>query len=151
MCATQQLNKKKSFAGSRRFLCINFFIMLPTDLSSMTDVLWSPRFWFGDTKLSWKDFEEVNTSAFELLYPIPIALFLLVSRRIFVDFVFENLGSFLGLKRSAKTKLFVNAELDAAFKDRNNYDKDNIIKKAIESGMTERQAERWLRKQIQND
>ena len=119
--------------------------------TKMTDVLWSPRFWFGETNLSWEDFEDVNNNSYDLLYPIPVSILILLTRGMFVKFVFENLGSFLGLNRSAKTKLFVNAELDAAFKDRNNYDKDNIIEKAIESGMTERQAERWLRKQIQND
>jgi len=125
--------------------------MLPIDMSAVTDVFWSDRIWFGESKISWKDFEEVNTNSHQLLYPIPIALFLLVSRGIFVDFVFENLGSFLGLKRRIRTKLFTNAKLDTSFKKRNNSHRDDIIKKTIESGMTERQAERWLRKRIQEN
>jgi ceramide synthetase len=125
--------------------------MLPIDMSAVTDAFWSDRIWFGESKLSWEDFKEVDIKSYELLYPIPIALFLLVSRGIFVDFVFENLGSLLGLKRSVKTKLFADAKLDTAFKNRNNSDKNDVIKKAIESGMTERQAERWLRKRIQDD
>ena len=125
--------------------------MFPQPLSSMFDIVWNPTFWFGETKLSWKDFEDVNTSSYELLYPIPIAMLLLVTRGMVVNFVFEKLGPSLGFKRSVRKKSSADPALETAYKMNKNSDKNAIIKTAIQSGMDKRQAERWLRKRSKED
>ena len=125
-----------------------------SQLSEITELFWSQSFWFGETNYTWKDFEDVNTSTYELLYPIPIAILFLVTRGILINFVLEKLGPLVGPKQtSLEHNSSENAKLTTAFKKyrKTSDNKETIIKKAIESGMSERQAERWLRKQIQKE
>ena len=76
------------------------------------DVIWSPGFWFGKTNITWNDFDDVNTSTYELLYPIPIAILLLVSRTMFVESVFDKLGASMGMKNSPSRKSLANETLE---------------------------------------
>ena len=113
----------------------------------MVDVLWSPRFWFGETNLSWEDFEGVNNDSYDLLYPMPVSILILLTRGMFVNFVFEKLG----LKQRVDKKSFANGKLENVYREGKGAPKDLTIKKAVESGMSERQAERWLRKRTESD
>ena len=65
--------------------------------------------------------------------------------------MFAKLGPFFGFKINGRTTSSSNDELETTFKEGKYSGKDAIVKKAIGSGMSERQAERWLRKQMKND
>ena len=122
-----------------------------SQLSAIFDIFWSPHFWFGKTNLSWTDFEAVNTSTYELVYPIPIAILLLITRGLVNDFVFKKLGEAFGFNRNARGNSAATKELETLLNKDKNVNKDVIIRKAIESGMTERQAERWIKRRVKQD
>ena len=125
--------------------------MVLQQLLGLKDVIWSPTFWFGKTNITWDDFEDVNTSTYELLYPIPIAILLLVSRTMVVGSVYEKFGPSMGMKNSPRRKSCTNETLETVYQSTKNPDKNEIIKTAVKSGMSQRQAERWLRKRSKTD
>ena len=117
----------------------------------MTEIVWSPHFWFGETNITWNDFEDVNTNTSELLYPIPIAILLLVSRTMFVEFVFQKYGPLMGMKRSPNKDSFKDNSLEAKYNSSKKLDKRFILDEAMKLGMSQRQAERWLRRRVKSD
>ena len=125
--------------------------MLPQQLLTMKDVVWNPHFWFGKTNITWSDFEDVNTRTEELFYPIPIAIILLVSRMMFVDYAFNKYGHFMGLKQGSNKNSLPNEALEEVYKSKKKLDNDSIIKEVMKLGMSQRQAERWLRKRSRSD
>ena len=125
--------------------------MLPQQLLTMKDFVWNPHFWFGKTNITWSDFEDVNTRTEELFYPIPIAIILLVSRMMFVNNVFDKFGHFMGLKQSSNKNSLPNEALEEVYKSKKKLDNDSIIKEVMKLGMSQRQAERWLRKRCRSD
>ena len=95
-----------------------------SQLSAIFDIFWSPRFWFGKTNLSWTDFEAVNTSTYELVYPIPIAILLLITRGLVNDFVFKKLGEAFGFNRNARGNSAATKELETLInKDKKIFEK----------------------------
>ena len=125
--------------------------MLSQQLLTMKDVIWNPHFWFGKTNITWSDFEDVNTKTEELFYPIPIAIILLVSRVMFVNNAFDKFGHFMGLKQSSNKNSLPNAALEEVYKSKKKLDNDSMIREVMKLGMSQRQAERWLRKRSRSD
>ena len=136
----------------QRYLILPFIlgILVIPYASSISEIFWSERFWLTP-ELSWKDFEGVNTNSYELLYPIPIALLLLLIRDVLVTHADRILGPVIRLKSNVVKKSLSNPELETVYKLQKNSNNDLIFTKGTELGLSERQTERWLRQRIKED
>ena len=113
-------------------------------------MFWSESFWLP-SNITWKDFENVNTSPYELLYPIPVALLLLVIRDLFIKHTIKIVGPVIGIKCSVRRTSSTNTTLETALKQRKNSNNDIISKKTTQLGLTERKSQRLLRQQKRQD
>ena len=111
--------------------------------STLVDIFWSPPFWFGETNISWNDFVHVNTSSYEVIYPIVAGLLLLITRGTISTYIirllkpFSTRGNIIQSSRYKDLEKIFNAEKSA--------DKEQMIKAATQTGISEREAESFIR------
>jgi len=126
-------------------IVVILIITMP-QVSTILNMFWSQEFWLP-SNLNWKDFENLNTSPYELLYPLPAALLLLVIHNLFIKTMVKIVGPVLGLKSSVSKLSSPN--LETVLKKRKNSDSGVINKKVTE--LRERQTEPGLRQQRLQD
>ena len=76
-------------------------------------MFWSESFWLP-SNLSWKDFENVNARPYELLYPLPAALLVLVIHGLFIKHTATIVVPIIGLKGRVRKKSSTNTNLETA-------------------------------------
>ena len=121
-------------------------------LSTLVEKFWSPHFWFGETKITWDDFVDVNTSTHEVMYPIVAGLLLLITRGTFSTYAIKFISSFKPKTNDNRSKkVSKNKILEEIFYSLKTSSRDLIIKEAIKEDISEREAERWLRNRLKED
>ena len=117
----------------------------------MLEIFWSPRFWFGETNISWNDFVHANTSTYELMYPIIAGLILLISRDTISSYIIKVLEPFRGKSLNSRNSS-KNRTLERIFNShKTSKNIEQMIKAITQSGITQREAERWLRNRLKED
>lgn len=118
-------------------------------ISTLVEIFWSPHFWFGDTNISWNDFAQVNTSAYEVIYPIVAGLLFLISRRTISTYILKLMEPFRTKnERNLQKKSSKFMDLEEIFHSQKTTKRELLIKAANQAGISEREAERWLRNRV---
>ena len=118
-------------------------------LSTVLEIFWSPSFWFGETDISWNDFVNVNTSAYELVYPIVAGLMLMITRGTISNYLIKLFG--MGMRWDNSRKSSKNKTLEKIFNSHKTSSREQMIKEFTQTGLTERETERWLRNRKKDD
>lgn len=112
------------------------------------DTFWSEHVWLPPNT-TWTDLmqnDKVRHADYrDLVYPLPMALVLLVVRYVFERYWFAPIGISLGIKNSRQKKAPPNAVLEKAYASKGKIKHKQIKGLAKQLDWTERQVERWLR------
>ena len=125
-------------------------------LKELSQWFWNDDFWLPPN-ITWDHLidksEDPNIrfpSSGDLIYPIPLALVLIVLRYIVENQIFRPLGRVLGLKSTRRRHPGTNDVLEKAYKSKitgkkSALQQEEIIRLSKQLEMTERKIERWLR------
>ncbi|XP_052739048.1 ceramide synthase 5 isoform X1 [Bicyclus anynana] len=126
-------------------------------LRALLDIFWDEDVWLPPNT-TWEDIAPgpdkavVYTDYRHLLYPIPLALVLIVLRHTLEKYIFAPFGKSLGIKNTRPKKAPNNPKLESAYagspkiKHKQLFlSKDEICALAKQLDMSERQVERWWR------
>ena len=117
--------------------------------STLNDIFWSPHFWFGETNISWNDFVHVNTSSHEIIYPIVAGLLLLIARGTISTYIIRVLKSFSTRGKITHSSRY--KDLEEIFNAKKSADMEKMLKAATQTGISDREAERWIRKRLKEE
>jgi len=119
--------------------------------SSFLNMIWKDSVWLPPN-ITWKDVarteDGVYTEFNDLIYPIPLAVGLLLLRKIFERFIFKPLGVSLGIKDSKHPRPATNTVLEQEYtlaKNNKSYE-INIDELSSQLGIRRRQIEYWLKR-----
>ncbi|XP_014211823.1 ceramide synthase 6 [Copidosoma floridanum] len=114
---------------------------------NFSQIFWSPDVWLPPN-VTWDNIAPTPENRFadyrHLVYPIPMALVVLVLRYALERFCFSPFGRYIGIKSNSSKKAPPNAILDKAYNGKKIKQKQ-ITALAKQLDWTERQVERWLR------
>ncbi|XP_075983648.1 ceramide synthase 5-like isoform X2 [Anticarsia gemmatalis] len=119
-------------------------------LRYVLDTFWDERVWLPPNT-TWEDIAPGPDKAVvyndyrHLLYPLPLALVLLVLRRVLEVYWFAPFGRSLGIKNTRPKKAPINPKLEVAYQTAPKIKHKQICALAKQLDMTERQVERWWR------
>ncbi|CAB3220224.1 unnamed protein product [Arctia plantaginis] len=117
---------------------------------SVLDTFWDERIWLPPNT-SWEDLAPGPDKAVvyndyrHLFYPLPLALVLLLLRRVLETYWFAPFGKSLGIKNTRPKKAPSNPKLENAYLTSSKIKHKQICALAKQLDMTERQVERWWR------
>ncbi|KAF4528581.1 hypothetical protein B566_EDAN015801 [Ephemera danica] len=116
-------------------------------LRSLSNSFWTRHVWLPPNT-TWADMEKndiiQHTVPSDLIYPLPMALVLLVVRFIVEKYWFSPLGLVLGIKNSKPKRVPPNAVLESAYKKLKGPNKHKeILGLSKQVDLTERQIESW--------
>lgn len=126
---------------------------LPTimDWKHISDTFWTPSFWLVPNT-TWTDFTpDQYTDHRDLLWPIPIAIAVLIIRYGVRKYIFSPFGRVLGVKSVSSKPATPNAVLDAAYKKCYRINRESMFGMLKQVDMTEREIERWWRNRRAQD
>uniref|UniRef100_A0A1B6IBE6 TLC domain-containing protein n=1 Tax=Homalodisca liturata TaxID=320908 RepID=A0A1B6IBE6_9HEMI len=117
-------------------------------LQTVFDKFWDPDIWLPPN-ITWADLESNDKIEYanykHLLYPLPMAVLVLIIRYFVEKFCFIPLGLYLGIKGSKHKKAVNNEILEKAYRQNIKMKHKEIVGMAKQLDWTERQVERWLR------
>ncbi|XP_013184237.1 ceramide synthase 5 isoform X1 [Amyelois transitella] len=131
-------------------------------LRSMLEVFWNENVWLPPNT-TWEDIAPgpdkavVYTDYRHLLYPLPLALLLILLRRVLENYWFAPFGKSLGIKNTRPKKASNIPQLEAAYqksskiKHKQFFLKEKITALAKQLDLSERQVERWWRHRRSQD
>jgi hypothetical protein len=120
---------------------------MPTLADDISSWFWNPDIWLPPN-VTWDNFKEpnvLNNTAIEpdnyakfgdLWYPIPMALVLMVLRRVLEKLIFRPVGIRMGLKDNIQPLPVENVVLEKAFGRSSKINTKEATKLAINTGMT---------------
>ncbi|XP_008550481.1 ceramide synthase 6 [Microplitis demolitor] len=115
-------------------------------LTNISSRFWSPDIWLPPN-ITWDDISPNSENKYadyhHLLYPLPMALGLLLVRYALEKYCFAPFGKSLGIKTSRSKKAPPNALLEKAYSKRIKHKQITALAKQLD--WSERQVERWLR------
>ncbi|KAL1502415.1 hypothetical protein ABEB36_007558 [Hypothenemus hampei] len=123
---------------------------MTTYYRKFVDAFWSPNVWLPPNT-TWADIApesstEINhADSRHLLYPLPMALVVLVIRYVLEKYWFTPVALSLGIKNTKPKKAPSNVALEQAFALSKKWSHKQIQGLAKQLDMSERQVERWLR------
>ena len=115
-------------------------------LKLFSNHFWSSSIWLPPNT-TWADLDKHHDLAqwHHLIYPLPMAVGLIIFRQLLDQMIFRPLGRALNIKDTYKKKPEAHPVLESAFiKGSRDYSK-----LVIASGMTERQVHSWMRRRTQ--
>ncbi|KAM3963874.1 ceramide synthase 5 [Aphomia sociella] len=119
-------------------------------LRSLLDAFWNEDVWLPPNT-TWDDIapgsdkEVVYADYRHLLYPIPLALVVILIRHTLEKYWFAPFGKSLGIKNTRPKKAPHNPKLEAAYQNSSKIKHKQITALAKQLDMSERQVERWWR------
>ena len=113
--------------------------------SPVFDELWSPDIWLPPN-ITWQHFDSRPDYAqfYHLLYPLPMALAMLVLRLCLDRAVLRPAGRMLGISDKQRRMPDHNTVLESAF----HHGQHHYPSLCSHTGLTERQVHRWMRKRV---
>lgn len=115
-----------------------------------TDTFWSTKVWLPPNT-TWADIApgsraDVNHADYkDLIWPLPLALVMLVIRYVLERYWLSPIGKSLGIKSSRPKKASPNPLLENAYNKSSRLTHKTVVTLTKQSDMTERQIERWWR------
>ncbi|XP_013184238.1 ceramide synthase 5 isoform X3 [Amyelois transitella] len=125
-------------------------------LRSMLEVFWNENVWLPPNT-TWEDIAPgpdkavVYTDYRHLLYPLPLALLLILLRRVLENYWFAPFGKSLGIKNTRPKKASNIPQLEAAYQKSSKIKHKQITALAKQLDLSERQVERWWRHRRSQD
>jgi len=125
-------------------------------LTTISETFWSTRVWL-QPNVTWADIapgsrpDVQHADYHDLVWPIPIALVILVLRHILETYWFSPVGKSLGIKSSRPKPAAENAVLDAAYNQSSRLNHKAVVALAKQTDLSERQVERWWRRRRAQD
>ncbi|XP_033341835.1 ceramide synthase schlank [Megalopta genalis] len=117
-------------------------------LNNVSSAFWSTDIWLPPN-ITWEDIKPTPENKYanyqHLIYPLPMALILLVIRFAFERYCFGPFGKSLGIKNTRPKKATSNDILEKAYICRKVKTTTQILALAKQLDWSERQVERWLR------
>lgn len=120
------------------------------DWQEISKTFWSPSFWLVPNT-TWADITYEHTNHEDLLWPIPVAIAVLIIRSFILKYIFPWLGRALGVKSASCKEITPNAVLDAAYNKCHRINQQTMIGLLKQVDMNERGIERWWRKRRVQD
>ncbi|CAI6349318.1 unnamed protein product [Macrosiphum euphorbiae] len=114
----------------------------------LIDAFWSPDIWLPPNT-QWSDLEPNDrvqyTDHRHLIYPLPMAVVVLLIRYLLEKYCFSPFGLSLGIKSTKPKKVPNNDLLEDMFARNSKWNHKEVVGLAKRLDWTERQVERWLR------
>ncbi|KAK0080804.1 hypothetical protein PV325_013298 [Microctonus aethiopoides] len=115
-------------------------------LKNISSVFWSPDIWLPPN-ITWDDIAPNSENKYadyrHLIYPLPMALGLLLIRFAMERYCFAPVGRKLGIKTTRSKRAQLNPILEKAYTKKIKHKQITALAKQVD--MSERQVERWLR------
>ena len=119
--------------------------MMSNVFHTVSNQFWSPKIWLPPN-ITWEHFDNRHDYAQfkDLLYPLPMALVMMVLRILMDRAVFRPLGRMLGINHKPRKKPEHNALLEAAFQ----CGKPDYESLCSQTGLSDRQVHSWMRRRL---
>lgn len=126
-------------------------------LASIRDAnswFWNPKFWLPHN-VTWEDIKSTNETRYvefsDLLTPLPVAVFIIVTRVIYERTIATWLGQAFDLKDVKKRPAPANPQLEAAYRKSTKPNHTTVVGLSKQLDLSVRQIERWFRQRRNQD
>ncbi|XP_052865991.1 ceramide synthase 5 [Anopheles cruzii] len=121
-----------------------------------SDMFWSTKIWLPPN-ITWEDIRpgvrpDVNHADYRhLIYPIPLAVVIMMLRSLVERFWIAPIGKAIGIKSTGPKPPKANKTLEAAYNSNNRLNHKTTLRLTKQLDMTERQVEYWWRRRRAQD